>query len=355
LLFDKIGLKANANVPVKTLFGSITDATGTVLVGMNEQITDAFWLQTRAVGYALRLKNSLMIWSGNPNNNVGQSYQEYMGLQLIVNTGKYDAYTQLDCDSIDSFLMNFAYQNPQSAGAYAIQNWFRRPVMQFMRRAGGAGMDWSTAEMHVVMDPNIWDCVARAYACAGLDLCAGVSTSRTISSSADQARDRYESYLSSMTLPIYGRDYPVVLDSQIPKTTGQANGICSDIYFLTTRINGQEVLYGEYQDFNSTYGKTRGELTAMFGSDDIAITDNGRYALVRQNVRGCFDVQAYTKPRLVSVTPWLLGRIQHVCCDVLQSPLPDTTGSGFTYELDGGRSGVPVSTLYGLCGEGMLE
>ena len=58
---------------------------------------------------------------------------------------------------------------------------------------------------------------------------------------------------------------------------------------------------------------------------------------MRDNSRGCFDVQVYTKPRIVARAPWLLGRIQNVCCDVLEQPLPDSTASGGVYELDGGR------------------
>jgi len=349
LQFDRLGVRQHENVPVRALFGSVTDAAGNVLLNNGEQITDAFMLQTRAVGYALRHANSTLLWSGNPANNSGNSYMEYMGFALIVNTGKYDAYTQLDCDSIDSFLMNFAFNNPQATGTYAMANWARRMVNQFRRRAGGAGFDWNTAVMDLVMTPNMWDCFARAYACSGLDLCAGASASRPVTASADQARDRFEEYSETMQVPIYGRQYNVVLDSQISETTGQANGICSDIYFITREINGEAITYGQYQDFNKTYGSVRQELVSLFGSDDIAITDNGRYALVRDNSRGCFDVQAYTKPRIVSVAPWLSGRIQNVCCDVLQEPLPDTTLSGRTYEKDGGRSITPPPTLYGAC------
>lgn len=350
LQFDRIGLKAHSNVPVKNLFGAVTDASGNVLIPTGSQITDVFMLQTRAVGYALRLKNSTLIWSGNPaNNNANNSYAEYKGLQLIVNTGKYDAYTDLYCESIDSFLMNYANNNPTAVGTYAITSWFQRMVGQFIRRAEGAGFGWDTATMYIVMTPNAWDCVARAYACSGLELCSGASTSRTVTQSADQARARYEEYLSRMALPIWGRWYPVILDSQIPETAGTANGICSDIYFLTTEIQGESILYGQYQDFNATYGRTRQELVSMFGSDDIAITDNGRYAVIRDNERGCFDVQVLTKPRLVAVAPWLSGRVTNVCCNVTQEPFPDPTGSGKIYEKDGGRSSTPVPVLYDPC------
>lgn len=350
LQFDRLGVRDNVNVPVKVLFGNLTDAQNNVLIRNGETITDAFMLQTRAAAYALRLKNSAMIWTGNPSNDIGRVYREYTGLQMLVNTGKYDAYTQALCEALDSFLLNYGNNAVQSDGAFAITNWFRRMVLQFMRRAQGAGMDWNTAEMMIAMTPNQWDCIARAYACSGIDLCSVSGSAAQLTASADQARARYEEYLARMALPIYGKWYPVVLDSQIPENTGQANGVCSDIYFLTKRINGEEVLYGQYQDFNQTYGRVRQELVSMFGSDDIAITDGGRFAVIRDNERGCFDIQILTKPRIVARMPWLLGRIRNVCCGVVGEPLPGVTGSGSVYEYSpSGRSLTPVPTLYGNC------
>lgn len=348
LQFDRLGVRANQNVPVRTLFGAVTDDMGNVLIPMGAQITDAFAIQSRAVGYSLRLKNGTMLWNGNPQNNTDDTYMEYKGFQLVVNTGKYDAYTDLSCDSIDSFLMNFAYNNPTADGAYAIRQWFHRMVGQLKYRAERAGLDWDSSTMYIVMSQNMWDCVSRVYACAGTDLCS-VSGQNRIVINADQAQARYEEYLSSMMLPVDGKMYPVVIDNLIPETAGQANGTCSDIYFITTEIDGETITYGQYQDFNMTYGRTRQELVSLFGSDDIAITDGGRYALVRDNSRGCFDVQAYTKPRVVAKAPWLAGRIQNVCCNVLQEPYPDVTGSGRVYEKDGGRYTTPVPTLYGDC------
>jgi len=70
---------------------------------------------------------------------------------------------------------------------------------------------------------------------------------------------------------------------------------------------------------------------------------------VRDNSRGCFDVQVYTKPRLIAKAPWLSGRIQNACCDVLQEPYPDVTGTDRVYMKDGGRSTTTPPTLYGDC------
>jgi hypothetical protein len=350
LQFDRLGLHANSGVPIKNLFGSITASDGTTLVPMGSPITDDFYTQTAMAGYALRLRNAQLLWSGNPANNDG-AYAEYSGFQVIVNTGKFDAYTQIGCNALDSFLLNFANNNPTADGTYAIREWFRRMTQQFSIRADRAGLDWASATMYIVMTPNLWDCVARTYACAGVDLCSVTGNNRQVIN-ADQTQSRYEEYLSRMALPIDGRWYPVVLDSQIPETTGQANGICSDIYFLTTSISGRTVTYGNYQNFNQTYGRVRNELVGMFGSDDIALTDNGRFALVRSNSRGCFDIQAITKPRIVAEMPQLLGRIRNVCCNVLGQPFPDPTGSGRVYELGGGRTTTPPPTLYGPSGQG---
>lgn len=347
LQFDRLSVKDNANVPVKALFGDLTDASGNVLIRRGEQITDAFMLQMRTVGYLARLKNSTMLWNGDPANNDGRIYQEYSGFQTLVNTGKFDAYTQQDCDGLDSFLLDYLNNNPQSDGALAITNYFRRMVLQFQRRAEGAGFDWNSAEMHVVMTPNMWDAIAKAYACGGIDLCA--INNATMNVENTEARTRYEEFLSRMALPIYGKWYPVTLDGQIPETTGQTNGICSDIYFITTAINGEMITFGQYQDFQKTYGRTRNELVSLFGSDDISITDNGRFALIKDNKRGCFDVQLLTKPRIVMKMPWLSGRLQNVCADVLGEPLPDVSGSGRVYEDTGGRTITPLPTLYGPC------
>lgn len=347
LQFDKIGLRSNANVPTKALFGNITDSVGNVLISQGENITDEFMLQSKLVGYHLALKNNTMLWNGNPQNNDG-CYQEYKGFELIINTGKFDQYTELDCDGIDSFLLNFGFNNPASDGTYAIVSWFERMVQQFTRRANGAGFNWQTSTMHIVMTSNMWNCVARAYSCAGIELCTLTGNNR-MNISADQARDRREEFESRMALPILGRWYPISLDDLIPETPGQANGICSDIYFITTDISGETVVFGQYQDFNETYGATQDELKALFETDDIAIIDNGRFAIVRDNTRGCFDIQIVTKPRLVSTMPWLSGRLQNVCCNVLGEPFPDVTGSGRVYEKTGGRTTTPIPTLYDDC------
>src|SRR3990167_754867 len=98
LQFDRIGLRANSGVPIKNLFGSITGPDGAVLVPQGAAISDDFYTQTAMVGYALRLRNAQLLWSGNPVNNAG-AYAEHAGFQLLINTSKFDAYTQIACNA----------------------------------------------------------------------------------------------------------------------------------------------------------------------------------------------------------------------------------------------------------------
>lgn len=340
--FDNLGLKEQENVPIKTLFGNITDPTGQVLVNQGSTITDRFYMDVRMVGYLARTLLGDMIWQGDTANNSGP-YREFFGLETIVNTGKVDVLKGIAAPLLNSQLMDNAGNAWTSDGTYGVRARFARMVMQLQARAEGAGLDWTTAEMVIVMSPNQWETVARVYACDGVDLCTPSSSQISINTSATEQRNRYEEILRRRALPILGVWYPVIIDSMLPETNNGDGTWTSDIYFLTLRINGQEVLWGEYQDFNRTFGRAAGELAAMFGAQnsDISITDGGRYAMLKSQVRGCFDLQLILKPRLVSIATFLLGRITNT----VASPVGGTSLPNQDLNV-GGRSQANYESLY---------
>ncbi len=342
--FDNIGLKAHSNVPTRVLFGNITDPSGGVIVPQGATITDKFFLDSQLVGYGLRMALGGMIYAGDLANNAG-AYKEFKGLDIIVNTGKIDALTDLRCASADAFLMDLNSATWTADGATAVRAWFARMVQEMQYRAEHAGFDWDGAEMHIAMTPNMWDQVSRVFACAGVDLC-GAPANFTMNASNEQAMARYEEYITRRALPILGRWYPVTIDNMIAETD-DGTGYVSDIYFLTTRIAGQDILYGEYQDFNATYGAVAQEIRGLYGSDDVAITDGGRFALLRSNVRGCFDIQGLLKPRLVGRAPFLSGRIQNARAVMTNDQqFPSPTGGDGLNDLNCGRTTTPLPWLY---------
>ncbi len=341
--FDNLGLMEVETVPVRALFGNITGPSGDVIIPMGQPISDRFYIDVRMVGYLMRKILGGLIWNGDPANST-KAYKEFKGLEMIVNTGKFDALTDLACPALDSFLLNVNSNAWTNDGTYAIRAWFARAVQQFSYRAEGAGLDWDTAQMFIVMTQNMWETVARVYACAGLDLCAnnGSDANISVSISADESVRRYEELLTKKALPILGRWYPVVIDNMMDETDNGNGTYTSDIYFLTTRINGEDVMYGEYQDFSQTFASAAAELTRIFGSgnSDIAWTDGGRYALLKSQVRGCFDIQAILKPRIIARAPFLAGRIQNALAQPVSTGFPDS--DTFTE----GRTAAPLEWLY---------
>lgn len=341
---DDLGMRMNKGVPRLALFGDIRDAGGNIIVPRGSQITDRFTLELAAAAYNLRLDMATLNFSGNPASNAG-GRQQPSGLQLIVNTGKVDVLTNTACNSMDSVLLNFASATVGAVGAPSIVAYVTALVHSIQYRLQGAGFSQDGSDIFIVMHPTLWECVSRAWACEYAVTC---NTGGTTTSSMDEITRRYERYVSTMKLPIDGRDYPVVLDTQIPLTTDGTRR-CSDIYVLTTSVDGQQVLWGEYQDFSATFGNAAAWFKATFGASMIGTSDGGRFMWAPTTSGGfCFDARVLAKWRLVALMPWTSGRVMNVCCSPLGT-FPSVTGSGGVYEVDGGIYVKPSLTLYGDC------
>jgi hypothetical protein len=144
------------------------------------------------------------------------------------------------------FLMNMKSREFSSNGQLSIRAWFGRMVDQLESNAFWADLSWNSAEMSIIMHPNVWDCIAYIYANYQL----GIFTLPE-----KEVQIYRTEYMSSRALPIGGRLYPVILDSQISQVTNQGDVICSDIYFVTTRIGGEAIIQGKYQDLKPLPGK----------------------------------------------------------------------------------------------------
>ncbi|GAG01743.1 unnamed protein product, partial [marine sediment metagenome] len=163
-VFDAIGLRMNRGVPTMALFGNVTDPAGNTLIRQGEAIRDAFALGVAGAGYNLRLDVGQQMWIGNPANTLG-GRSEMMGFNLIVNTGKVDLFTQVACDAIDSFLIDYANNVVGTGGAPSIHAYITAMVRSILYRVDTAGLDRSSVVGHLVMHPRTWECVARAVAC----------------------------------------------------------------------------------------------------------------------------------------------------------------------------------------------
>lgn len=346
---DQLGLRTNRGVSRKVLFGDITDPAGNVLAPQGSTITDAFTLDLIGAAYNLRRMLGDLIWTGDPANNAG-GYMEFPGLVNIINTGKRDVLSGALCDGLDSYVRSYGSNVVGAAGSPSILSYLRGMVRSINYRIQGINKNSADAEQYLVMHPRLWDCVAAAAACEFGLVC---NTGSTTNQDAVEVAERLERMLSGMYIRIDGRDYPVVLDNLMPSSIGYLGDdtiFCGDIALLTTTLEGELLLHGEYQDFDMTTREIVNWFQSMFGARPWAVTDGGRF-LYAYDVEGglCVDAKVVTAPRIRAYMPQLLGRITNVCC-APEGFYPDVTGTGGIYELGGGSSSTPVTGLYGDCG-----
>lgn len=350
VVIDDIGLRANQNVPRLSLFGSVTDAMGNVVLAQGQEIKDIFLLGVAEAGYNLALDVGTVLWSGNPTNNLG-GRQEFRGFDLLINTGYYDIETMDVCELLDSFLLDYESNVVGASGSPALMPYVRRVLRQIRFRATRAGFPAESLKTWIVMHPNVADAFFDAYACEYGLVCDqdGVAPQRNDSLALRDMRDQAA---ADGRVRIDGIEYDVELDSQISQTLspyGNETKFCSDIYFITTQVGGRVVTWGEYQDFNVTAGSTIAWFRQQFGSAP-AITDGGRFLAAPTTSGGfCMDARVLTKPRIISLMPQLSGRVQNVCSAPLGGAYPDVTGSDGVYDLGGGAQYWPANYLYGDC------
>lgn len=355
MAFDELGLKANVNVPQLAIYGNLTDPAGNVLIRQGERVTNMFTLHVAAAAYNLRRRVGTMLWSGNPTANAG-GYAEFPGFDLWINTGKSDALTGLACNALDSVISNYGSAVVGATGSPSIVNRVAGIIRSIRYRIMTSGFDPASAAIDIVMHPTLWDCVASAFACEYGLSCQSTSASISMENNALEIARLRDEFLNNEYIRVDGRNYPVTLDNGITVTNsphGNETKRCSTLYVITRELagapNGGVITYGQYQDMMRTGGDVIAWFQRMFGARHVQVTDGGRYAVAPTTYGGfCFDARVLVKPRVVMLMPQLSGRITNVCC-VPTGTYPDVTGSGGTYEVDGGASTTIPPYLYGDC------
>jgi hypothetical protein len=347
---DEIGRKMNRGVPEIALFGNVTNPSGGVIIPQGQPISDRFVLNVMATGYNLAMDVGSEMWVGDGTVAGSGGRKRMMGLQSIVNTGKFDALTYADCDMLDSYLKDYESNVVGEDGSPSILANLRAVVRSVNYRIMGMGFSPDTADQAFVMSTRAWEQVAEAAACEYGLVCA--DNSAPTRQDAVATRQRAEEWMNQRYLILDGKRYSVMIDNMKPYTTeyyGNVTKFCEDIYFLTKSVAGRTIFWGEYQDFNRTAGDTMAWLRSTFGVSGFAVTDGGKFLHAPTYSGGyCFDVRTIFKPRLLCIMPQLQGRLQNVCY-VPEGYYPDATGSGGTYELSGGVGddrGKPYLSLY---------
>jgi len=262
-----------------------------------------------------------------------------------------DIHTGATCDAVDSDVKAFNRQIPCDAANTNVYTLYQMMVQLYRsiqyRAQRGLGAVINPSDMVWVSAPEVIDGIIDCIACSYYPCLAGTG-SGALQINAQAAADFRDRMYSQQVFHIDGVDIPWFKDPFVTSTTGLAFGdeTCADLFLLTRRHGPIELTFGEYQDM------ARAPDTSMFGVNsrpNVFSTDGGRFLAAVEFLNFCAKAKLLIKPRIITLAPWLCGRITDICVRTPQhypSPDPDSP-----YFPDGGH-GTPLGkTLYDLCAD----
>ena len=266
-----------------------------------------------------------LVYDGNPTNNTaGGGYEEFYGLETLVNTGYRDAVNGAACPAADSIVLDFNNAQISSANddlVGVIQDTFFR-LRHIASRAGLPGTRWIMV-MPLGMFYRLTEIWAYYYITRALDGLT-FNSAVNVNLGGDQVtgmRDTMRGNLQTRTgqfLMIDGQRIDVILDDSIPETETAPGVFSSDIYILPlTTLNGaQRTLFMNAFNYDTANGQQQAamELARQFApGDSYYTTDAGTFLWHKKPPTNyCVQLATLTRQRIILRTPYLAARIQNV-------------------------------------------
>ena len=302
------------------------------------------------VEVGVSFQNVLMqqLYTGNPaNNSAGGGYKEFPGLDILIGTNKVDAFTNINCPSLDSDIKDFAYGLVCDATPDIVET--VTYMMRFLRHNSDR-MNFDPTTWVITMRRELfweltacWPCSYLTYRCTFRD-----GGFERINVDARDAVDFRDNMRQGNYLLIDGLQVPVVIDDGIAEENDSdsaniaAGEFASDIYFIPLTVRGgRAVTFWQYLDYmqGAMLAIQDGRLVNDFW------TDGGRFLWHKKPpTNWCNQWLAKIEPRVILLTPQLAGRIQNVRYAPLQhtrDPFPADD-----YFVNGGQTSRPGPSLY---------
>lgn len=259
-----------------------------------------------------------MVWTGNPTNNVGNSYREFRGLQLLVNTGHRDAFANVTCPALDSDLKDFNYGDVLTQTTPTFYETLEMAHWYVMENAVGQRLD--PVDLVVVMRPPLWQLVSSVLPLQSVMAAlmnATIPAQHEITHNSSDLMKERQQWRQSMTIPLNGQTVPVVLDHGIPELNNANDAnldpgeYASDVYILPlSYLNNRPGMKIEYKDYRFISSEIRATDDMIGGFYKASPDGRFSWSLVRDGP--CFKIQAETEPRILLRVPQLAARIQNV-------------------------------------------
>jgi hypothetical protein len=265
-----------------------------------------------------------MVYNGDPTNNTaGGGYEEFIGLDKLINTGYRDAKTGVTCPAADSIVQSFGNVviSLNSTTAALICRKIRsiyRQLNFLARHANLWPVNWKLS-MSFSLFYELTEIWPVAYTTTQASV---IPTGATLMVSDDAkirmrdemrgSKDDLYGY-SGQFLWIDGEKVPVSIDDAIVETQNAGGTFTSEIYFVPMTVLGnQPVCFWEHFNFD-------GPNAAMQMADVMAppgfynTSDGGRFLWEKRPPNnGCVALNCWTEPRLMLLTPYLAARLTNV-------------------------------------------
>lgn len=291
-----------------------------------------------------RYVNSIVYDASPSNNNAGLGYKEYVGVDLLANTGKVDAINGQACPRMDSIIRNFNSGKVNVATSGLVQQLDDIMRHIFFR---STRMGLGEPSIKLVMRQELFDEIVKywpiQYYTEALTQIAAFTNGRVTFNASETAQMR-DDMRQRQFLPIRGRMMQVTLDDTIAETAvgGQAGFFKSDIYILTDAVMGGSMPVMYWEAFNQANRQAVNIEAYLAGQ--TWTTDGGMFRWYVNHRNGCFDLIFEGEWRLIQRTPYLCARLQNVAYAPLQ-PL-DSWDPSSSYFLNGGRTNTNEQKWY---------
>jgi len=285
--------------------------------------------QMALVGRAFQRDLINQFWVGDPTNGVvntaGGGRREFWGLnQLIADdygTPAKPFVTGTNCELLNSDVKTAGFCIGSGQSIYALMQELEDTLYNRAAYSGLLPVRWSW-----VLHPIIWSELVKHLPCEILtDSCVNTGPGGEISVGVNGNNGMgiqalRQQMMSSMSIMVNGRSYPVILDHGVPitqdgNTPPQYN---STIYLVPWTVAGERVLEFRHMD----YTLFDNQLSPLPDTADVGLrgwTDGGRYHWIVERSRRCFEIDGKIELGLVFRAPFLAGRIDEVGACPLQA------------------------------------
>lgn len=311
--------------------------------GLDGWLNNEIGKATGELGVAMRRDFARKVYDGNPTNNTASNgYQEFRGLDLLINTGYRDAITGVACAAADSIVRSFGNADIATNGATFVRqmtNIYRN--LKFIAR--GAGLDpvkWvitcTWAAFYEATE--VWPCAYATYRCTNL---ASGSTNFVDGAEMIRMRDEMRGDIYNRTgqyLLIDGERVEVVIDDGIAETQVAGSSFRSTFYFIPlTVLGGTPATYLEYLNYDAPNGAlASARLMAPEGS--YMTSDNGRFLWHKKPPTNyCVQFLVKTETRIILRAPYLAARLTNVQYTPVAHER-DWDPAGPSYFVNGGQT-----------------